>query len=603
MRPVSAAFQEAVRQPVRQDRIEGYIGLWDSETVFHSWPFNETQIVQGSLSITDQFAGGKFGFGGAYTRNLSIKLDLDKFHENFDRTLINLTDGEIMLFYYLTLADGTEERVFLGQYFIDSEKSSRKFNVLSITAVDGLSKFDTPVKPQTGVSVYEAYYAACFGSDGNYHAVSTPATFFEEVAPNGTMTLTYDNSQIQTNRDLLMWIGELTGTFVRELRDDPPDWDVSPLFTDAPNGRPEMVQIPTKYTKAGTSGNFDLDTFKADNGSIIPADVRFSTKFSDTSIRVTTWNTSCKGKMLTSHTSWEIAPDTLEGTMELSSNPLLNNKSESQVQTALDNIRDYGEDLRFCPFKTTFNGNPAIECGDFVYLEPGGAIDETKYRHYGIVTYYKWRFHGKCEIRCATDAVASYTRPKAAEASTQSTAKKARARAAEAVATTVGASVKAKSQLEKRIDALEGKASAASDRLVASDGSMWVLKDDALCHYTADGTYDCSVNIYNSFKSTAFDVKINLRSENSSDNKNIQFVSDGNGRITAGVGYGNYGISLSTKKSAVPSASFWPTIKFSHGGYNYGNYEQIELLEDRMFFEYANSDEKHRYRVNLTKMS
>ncbi len=468
MRPVSAAFQKAVRQPVRQDRIEGFIGLWDSETVFHSWPFNETQIVQGSLSITDQLTGGKFGFGGAYIRNLSIKLDLTKFHENFNRTLINLTDGEIMLFYYLTLEDGTEERVYLGQFFIDSEKSSRKFNVLSITAVDGLSKFDTPANSHSDETLYGAYCYACHGTNGNKTTITNTPQFFESL-PNGTMSLTYDNSQIQTNRDLLMWLGELTGTFVRECRDDPPDWEASPLF-NSPTGRPELVQIPIKYTKANTSGNFDLEAFKADNGSIIPADVRFSTEFSDTSIRVTTWNTNYKGKTLTAHASWTIEPDTLEGTMELNSNPLLDSKSENDVRIALNKILDYGEELRFCPFKITFNGNPAIECGDFVYLEPGGSIDETQYRHYGIVTYYKWRFHGKSEIRCSTDAAASYTRPKETEESTQSVSrigvKKAAARTA-----TPSESTKAKSQLEKRVDALEGKAG-ASDRLVLPTGQV-----------------------------------------------------------------------------------------------------------------------------------
>lgn len=156
--------------------------------------------------------------------------------------------------------------------------------------------------------------------------------------------------------------------------------------------------------------------------------------------------------------------------MELNSNPLLDSKSENDVRIALNKILDYGEELRFCPFKITFNGNPAIECGDFVYLEPGGSIDETQYRHYGIVTYYKWRFHGKSEIRCSTDAAASYTRPKETEESTQSVSrigvKKAAARTA-----TPSESTKAKSQLEKRVDALEGKAG-ASDRLVLPTGQV-----------------------------------------------------------------------------------------------------------------------------------
>lgn len=593
MRPVSAAFQEAVRQPVRQDRIEGFIGLWDSETVFRSWTFNETQIVQGSLSITDQLGNGKFGFGGAYTRNLSIKLDLTKF-ESMDRTLINLTDGEIMLFYYLTLEDGTEERVYLGQFFIDSEKSSRKFNVLSITAADGLSKFDTPANSHSDETLYGAYCYACHGTNGNKTTITNTPQFFESL-PNGTMSLTYDNSQIQTNRDLLMWLGELTGTIVRECRDDPPDWERSPLF-DSPEGRPELVQIPIKYTKANTSGNFDLEAFKADNGSIIPADVRFSTEFSDTSIRVTTWNTNYKGKTLTAHASWTIEPDTLEGTMELNSNPLLDSKSENDVRIALNKILDYGEELRFCPFKITFNGNPAIECGDFVYLEPGGSIDETQYRHYGIVTYYKWRFHGKSEIRCSTDAAASYTRPKETEERTQSVlrigVKKASARTA-----TPSESTKAKSQLEKRVDALEGK-TGASDRLVAPDGSMWVLDNEMLKHYAADGTRDCSVYINHKYGSAAFDVKINFYTPDWGDWKKVEFSSDGAEYINAIIGSEDRGITLATKSSSAITP-FRPLIKFNLAN---NNYKQLELWERYIYYQNNENGAISRYRINMTSV-
>lgn len=469
MRPVSAAFQEAVRQPVREDRIEGYLGLWVSETLFRSYHFDEEHIVQGSLTITDQLPGGKFGFGGAYTRNLAIKLDLDKFGSNMNKTLVNLTDGEIMLFYYLTLEDGSEERVFLGQYFIDSEKSSRKFNVLSITALDGLSKLKTPVvfPPSSPLpKVYDFYTYACSG------ASDAPSTQeFIQGLPNGNDHIGFsDASQVQTNLDLLMWLGEYTGTFVRECRDDPPDWERSPLF-NSPHGRPELVQIPTKYTQGGTSGNFNLTAFEEDNGSIIPADVRFSTDFSDTSIRITNWQMNCKGEMVTVKRSWDIAPDTLEGTMELDSNPIVVKYSHSTAQTIIEKIADYGEELRFCPFKTIFNGNPAIEVGDFVYLEPGGAIDETQYKHYGIVTYYKWRFRGKCELRCSTDAVASYTRPKVDESG-------ASVMSARTVNTPV--SVRSKSQLEKRMDGFKmyellsanssSKLSVEQSRIVLSNG-------------------------------------------------------------------------------------------------------------------------------------
>lgn len=444
MRPVSVEFQEAVRQPVREDRIEGYLGLWDSETVFRSYHFDEDYIVQGSLTITDQMPGGKFGFGGAYTRNMEIKFDIDVFadnYDNFEHSLINLTDGEIALFYYLTLEDGSEERVFLGQFFINPERSSRKFNVLNVIAEDGLIKLDTPATALSDKNVYTVYETACAGIRGE-----PPNTQeFIKGLPNGKVLLTYDTSQIQTNRDVLMWLGELTGTFLRECRDEWEFDEDSPVF-NSPLGRPELVQIPTKYTESGTVGSFNLELFNEDNGSIIPADVRFSTDFSDTSIRITHWKTDYNGRKIVVDRSWNILADTLEGTIELSSNPLLNNGTEATVKTYLTNIADYGEELHFGTFKVTFNGNPAIEVGDYVYLEPGGAIDETQYRHCGIVTYYKWRFRGKCEIRCATDAVASYTRPKADESGISLLS----ARAADAPSCT-----KPKSQLEKRIDGLD----------------------------------------------------------------------------------------------------------------------------------------------------
>ena len=200
------------------------------------------------------------------------------------------------------------------------------------------------------------------------------------------------------------------------------------------------------------------DKFKADNGSIIPADVRFSTDFTDTSIRNTTLLMNVKGKMFKSHRNWTFAPNTLEGTLELKSNPLLEGKTEDEIQAIIDNIQDYTDDLRFCPFKTTFNGNPAIEVGDFVYLEPGGAIDEIKYRHYGIVTYSKWVYRGKCEIRCAADMTAE--RPSTTAAASAKSANGMMRAAPKAASDVFG--VQPKSQLEKKIDALSGAGDASA---------------------------------------------------------------------------------------------------------------------------------------------
>ena len=102
-----------------------------------------------------------------------------------------------------------------------------------------------------------------------------------------------------------------------------------------------------------------------------------------------------------------------------------------------------------------------------MYLEPGGAVDETKYRHYGIVTYSKWVYRGKCEIRCATDVTAE--RPKStSSANAKSGMQRAAAQAAEDTYTQ-----QPKSQLEKRVDALSR--GSLSDRIVSSGGQTLTI--------------------------------------------------------------------------------------------------------------------------------
>ena len=440
MYPVSKAFQEAIRKPQRITSVRGGLRLKD---VVGRIDFDESAIVQKSLQITDQLNSGKFGYGSVYSRNMSVKLDYTKIN-GLEGVNINLTNATIVLWFKLTLADGTEEEILLGNFLIDSAKSSRKFNILSIYANDYLPKLGVPSVPVSNFTPYQIFTEACGLSKqgtGNEEA-------FVNALPNGNKTFTFDTSQIQTAWDMVMWVSQITGTFVRAKRQSEPC--------------PQLVQIPTKYTKGGTSENFDLETFKDDNGSIIPADVRFSTDFTDTSIRNTTLLMNVKGKMFKSHRNWTFAPDTLEGTLELKSNPLLEGKTEGEIQAIIDNIQDYTDDLRFCPFKTTFNGNPAIEVGDFVYLEPGGAVDETQYRHYGIVTYSKWVYRGKCEIRCATDVTTE--RPKStSSANAKSGMQRAAAQAAEDTYTQ-----QPKSQLEKRVDALSR--GTASYKLISEDG-------------------------------------------------------------------------------------------------------------------------------------
>ncbi len=474
MYPVSTAFQEAIRQPRRKTRISLMLVVWYPYAVYE---FGDEAVISDSLTITDQFSGGKFCFGSVYSRNLSVQIDANKVPD-LDPINVNLTDAVISATFYLTLPSGEEEAVFLGRFFADGNMTKRKKSILSINASDSLMKLDLPVSEQNNKTVYNIAHDILWG-DASRNLKNSES----EIAalPNGKQALTLAAGQIQTVRDALMWIGELTGTFIREDR-------------SGGSAGVEFVQIPTKYTKAGTDWNFDLDTFKADNGSIIPADVRFNTDFTDTSIRPITYLTRRNGTAFVSvNDSWTAAPDTLFGSYEFDTNPLLAAKTDGQMQAIMDNIRNYADNLRFCPFNVKFNGNPAIQCGDYVYLEPGGGIDETQYRHYGIVTYYKWKYRGASEIRCATDIAGE--RPSSGYEEAQSISIMSAEPRVAAATETEQYSLKAKSQLEKRLDGI-GDTCTALVSSVQKPQFALKLKTYTLELYDPGGTKVSEVSLY-----------------------------------------------------------------------------------------------------------
>lgn len=476
MRIVTPAFKEAIKKPVRTMRVSLVLTMKeDGDSVRYA--INENAIVSGSLSITEKLTSGKFCYGSVEPKEMAVKIDASKVY-GLDPVNINFTNACVDVNFYITAADGQEAHCFLGRYYVDSTKSGRKLNILDIRGADAVMQLAAPAVAMTNVTPYQIALRACELANRRLY---NDENDFREF-PNGTLTVSFSTGQIQTARDMLMWVADLTGTCVR--------------MSNETNQRVKFVQIPTKYTKAGTPKNFNLDAFIEDHGVTIPADVRFSTDFTDTSVRITTLLMNYKGSQLSAHTDWTFADNTLEGTMELPTNPLIENKDLSVVKNVLNALQDYTDDLRFCPFKCKFNGNPVIETGDFVYLESGGAVDDKKYRHYGVVTYSKWVYHGDCEIRCALDVTAE--RPETTSAVAAISANH------DITPLAVGASyaVNSKSQIEKRLDALSGN----KDRIASAGGEQFVIVDNFPAESEPQNSASISVNsgAFNMRTSTSF---------------------------------------------------------------------------------------------------
>lgn len=489
MYPVSSLFQFLMNTYLGSSKYDSIYGKLSIRTAtgISTFNFGESAIIQGSLSIKDQLGNGKFGFGGCYVRNMTVRIDCDKI-EGLNAINVNLTNAEIELWYRLVCNNGnSHEDVYMGKFYIDSKNSSRKYQILKLIGVDSMSKLDVAAAAMSNASPYAIYEKACALAE------LTPFTTQAEMEafPNGTMSLSFDTSQIQSARDMIMWVAKLTGTIARVKRCEEQGI--------------ELVQIPTKYTTFNIPWNFDYDAFVADNGSIIGKNATFKTDYTDTSIRVLTLITDYKGERIIDGWHWTEdnppAPNTLEGTMEIESNPLLNNTYLYAVKTALGELEDYTQHLRMCPFNIEFAGNPAIEIGDFVYLEKGGAIDD-RFSHYGIVTYHRWVYKGKSEIRCEYGGASHRPVLIKSQAQTQAQAQpeteiavKAAvapmmlaASAKNAVSTTNTSKVTAeslspKSQLEKRLGSTTNNG--LPDRLVASD-SYTGNKIEAILSPTSD---------------------------------------------------------------------------------------------------------------------
>lgn len=420
MYSVSERYKEEIQKPQRITRIIGRI----LTAAGADYTITDSNVVTGSLKITDQLGSGEFSIGGVYSRNMTVKLlGFSNVSE-----VSNLSNARVILRFRLVYGvgeDGKEEYedVPLGVFSVDGSKTKRKFDTVTITATDNMQNFDRDAEPNENITLYNAVALAC---ERCGVAFATSAEDFAGFT-NGDLIVTYTTDQIQTWHDLLMWIGELTGTFARINL----------------GGALEFVKMKAE---TGSDGRIIPVTE-------IPPDVRFTTDFSDTNIRVLKVIMRRDKTELSASSSLKItSPSTMVATMELNDNPLIADKTDEEVSGYLKNLANYLVNLRHRPFETSFNGNPALQVGDYVRLK-GGAIDISQAYATGIITYSCWRYRGKHDIKCR-----SFTTTVRQSDTSSISLMSADDNIAVLADTPPEIMRKPKSQLEKEIDALRRKA-------------------------------------------------------------------------------------------------------------------------------------------------
>jgi hypothetical protein len=416
---VSDTYRELIKAPVRYTGISGAARLRDG-TIIH---LTDDNIAAGSLSITQKMNGrGDFRPGGVYSGELSCSL------KGFAGKTSDLDGAAIRLAFILyhdsDMQAAKSETVPLGRFYVDGSSIKRRNDTVTLSAFDGMALFDVEATERSG-TLYELVCGAC--SAAGVSLGMTQAEF--EALPNAAQAVKINTARIQTERDLLMYVGMMTASFARISRSN------------------ELEFVP-------------LTCERNDGGVIVPVreiagNIRFNTDFSD--------DTTCIAKLFTRrngaavYSTREISAGGSEklAVMELNENPLLAELSGDEVAAVLNNELLQMYKCLNRVFDSSFTGDPALEIGDYVRLR-GGAIDTDRGYATGMITSQIWRYRGQHTIKCSMPSSLSAVEESAVAAYSAETYTGSRQR------------TQPKSQLEKRMDAMEAASSGTAEKLQTS---------------------------------------------------------------------------------------------------------------------------------------
>ena len=410
MYDVSEKYTSLIKSPVRYTGIRGAIRLKDGSTI----SINDDDIAAGSLSITHKMNGrGDLRPGGVYSGELSVTLkDFHGTTGDLDGAVIKLT---FVLFHDSSMLLSESEMIPLGSYYVDGSSIKRRSKEVSFSAYDGMAVFDIAATERTG-KLYELVTGACEAA-GIEIGMSEPEF---EALPNGGRTATVNTARIQTERDLLMYVGMMTASFARISR----------------GYKLEFVPLTCIRTPGGV-----ITPVRE-----IAGNIRYNTEFSDDVTCIAKLFTRRNGKAVFSTTNITAGGSEKLTAMELNENPLLAELDDSDVVSVLNSeLAELYQCLNRV-YDSDFNGDPALDVGDYVRLS-GGAIDTSRGYATGMITSQTWRYRGQHTIKCtmpsSLTAVSSIDLQSSAVAVYSDTGMPGNQR------------VQPKPQLEKRVDALE----------------------------------------------------------------------------------------------------------------------------------------------------
>ena len=312
MYPVSAAYQAAIQQSVRDVRITGTITLKDNSVI----NITDEDIVQGSLYVTEQcVAGEDIEVGNVYAAEMGLALTA------LLEDPYALDGARILLHFGINVGEDLWEDVPLGYFYVT--EIERKLLNVKLTALDGMLLFDVPCG-QPGPGTPAGFVAhACSIAGVTLANAAEVATF-----ANASIGVGEPGEKVKTCRDLLMWACQLMGAFARMNR----------------QGQLEIVPVTMRESVKTIS--------KAE---------RYKSDVSDFGVKIT------QIAMTVGET--EYSRGTPGMIMVLEENPMMAGLDASQINTVLDNLRAQVTKAVYVPFNSDFIGDPALQPGDYITIK------------------------------------------------------------------------------------------------------------------------------------------------------------------------------------------------------------------------------------------
>ena len=338
-------------QNIREEGQEIEIKITKGEKVY---TITDDDLVASSVKITKKsVSGASFDIGECYVD--SATFTINKNINNYK----SLTGAKVTIRIKVNNTDlNLSESVLLGTFRILQDGIKRTNTLLQVTADSYISKFDKSRKRATFTGdLYDLVMDSC-----NKCKVTFGMTENEFRALSQNVAKTYEikkDSSLKTHRDVIMYVAQLIGGFATTM--------------------PAGALIFKNYTSNNDVCNV--------NDNVI---VNYS--IGDEVYNLSGLGMSVKEKDVYLYRDGE--DDDSPYFLNLDTNPIMENCTDAEITSIVDNIWSKLIDLNLNNFSFEFNGNPFIEVGDII------SIPERSLETY--VASCEWTYHGKEKISCVS---------------------------------------------------------------------------------------------------------------------------------------------------------------------------------------------------------